>query len=175
MTSTIDRIAGLLTEIDPDQTCISPVSIYGGAHSGRHVVEGATIMVEFERGYSMVTVRLDDPVRSSILATTEIDSTSTKKIMDAIERMRTAVKVLARVHDDLESAGYTPSPGTELGTSTLSCSGLRVYDEDYTSAKIFTTGSPEGGDLFVEAGRGGPDTPVYLRVREALRAATSEA
>lgn len=132
-------------------------------------------MVEFERGYSMVTVRLDDPVRPSILATTEIDSTSTKKIMDAIERMRTAVKVLARVHDDLESAGYTPSPGTELGTSTLSCSGLRVYDEDYTSAKIFTTGSPEGGDLFVEAGRGGPDTPVYLRVREALRAATSEA
>ena len=168
MTSTIDRIAGLLTEIDPDQTCISPVSIYGGAHSGRHVVE-------FERGYSMVTVRLDDPVRPSILATTEIDSTSTKRIMDAIERMRTAVKVLARVHDDLESAGYTPSSGTELGTSTLSCSGLRVYDEDYTSAKIFTTGSPEGGDLFVEAGRGGPGTPVYLRVCEALRAATSEA
>ena len=175
MTSTIDRIAGLLTEIDPDQTCISPVSIYGGVNSGRHVVEGATIVVEFERGYSMVTVRLNDPVRPSILATTEIGSTSTKKVVDAIERMRTAVKVLARVHDDLESAGYTPSPGTELGTSTLSCSGLRVYDEDYTSAKIFTTGSPEGGDLFVEAGRGGPDTPVYLRVCEVLRSATSEA
>lgn len=175
MTSTIDRIADLLTEIDPDQTCLCPVSIYGGAYSGRHVVEGATITVEFERGYSMVTVRLDDPVRPSILATTEIGSTSTKRITDAIERMRTAVKVLARVHDDLESAGYTPSSGMELGTSTLSCSGLRVYDEDYTSAKILTTGSPEGGDLFVEAGRGGPDTPVYLRVCEALRAATSEA
>lgn len=175
MTSTVDRIANLLTEIDPDQTSLCPVSIYGDARSGRHIVEGATITVELERGYSMVTMRLDDSVRPSILATTEIGSTSTKRIVDAIERMRTAVKVLARVHDDLESAGYTPSPGTELGTSTLSCSGLRFYDEDYTSAKIFTTGSREGGDLFVEAGRGGPNTPVYLRVCETLRAAASEA